>query len=86
MPCGDQCVGWPWRLVIAGKGDPTLKCGSVEAAPGIRDFGPEPANGPRRRMWGCLGVGVVLHLVRTVVSIQCYDCNKKDRFKEIVSC
>lgn len=35
-------------------------------------------------MWGSLSFGVVLHMVGSSVSIQCYDCNKKDRFREMV--
>ena len=36
------------------------------------------------RMWGGLSLGVVLHMVGSSASIQCYDCNKKDRFREMV--
>lgn len=35
-------------------------------------------------MWGSLSLGVLLHMVGSSVSIQCYDCNKKDRFREMV--
>ena len=35
-------------------------------------------------MWGSLSFGVLLHMVGSSVSIQCYDCNKKDRFREMV--
>ena len=36
-------------------------------------------------MWEMLSLGVVLQMVGFSVSIQCYDCNKKDRFREMVS-
>ena len=29
-------------------------------------------------------MGVLLHMVGSSVGIQCYDCNKKDRFREMV--
>ena len=38
----------------------------------------------KKAMWGSLRLGVVLHMVGSSVSIQCYDCNKKDRFREMV--
>ena len=35
-------------------------------------------------MWGSLSWGIFLHIVGLSSGIKCYDCNKKDRFREMV--
>jgi len=34
-------------------------------------------------MWGSLSWGIFLHIVGLSSGIKCYDCNKKDRFREM---
>ena len=36
------------------------------------------------KMWGSLSWGILLHIVSLSSGIKCYDCNKKDRFREMV--
>ena len=36
------------------------------------------------KMWGSLSWGIFLHIVGLSSGIKCYDCNKKDRFREMV--